>query len=96
MAIRKHVTLVANTAQDVTLTGRGVVQVIVHNGTEPVYYRMDGVTAVVAADDTFCCLAGGFRWGQSQDRDGTIVVSCISAGTPIITVELVDREDLDT
>lgn len=79
MATRKTVTLVASTAQDVSLAGRADSVEVVSLGTAPVYWRMDGATATVKGDDCFVSQAGGGDVQETIDTDGTIVVSVISA-----------------
>lgn len=90
-ARRKYAVLVANTAQDVVLTGRGPVRVICLDNPATVYFRLDGTTAVVAADDNHVCPSGGVSTTHSGDNDGTITVSLISTGTPTVGVQIFDR-----
>lgn len=87
-------TLTAGAASNVTVTGRGAILVVHHgNVTNPVYFRADGTTAVAAADNNQVCLPGGWRVVRTADKDGTIVVSCISAGTATVTVSVVEPDD---
>lgn len=90
MPVRKHVTLVANTAQTVTVNGRGPVRVI-NLGTDIVYLNAAGAAAVVGADDTYVVGPGAVRLIDVADRDGTIALSAVSTGTPAVSVEIAER-----
>jgi hypothetical protein len=79
-----HATLVAATADTVTLSGGGGKGgEIVNHGTDAIYFRTDGVTAVAAADENEVVL-GGER--LSIELPSTGIVSLISAGTPAYSV----------
>jgi len=81
-------TLGAATEDVVTMTGPKASNAeLVHHGdaTEVIYFRTDGGTAAVAADESQVLLAGerlSFRLSRSN------VVSVISAGIPTYTVQL--------
>lgn len=87
-------TLSAGVASDVTVTGRGAILIIHHgNVTDPVYFRNDGTTAVVAADNNKVVLPSGYRVVRTSDKDGTIVTSCICATAARVTVSVVEPDD---
>lgn len=88
MAMRKTVSLVAGTAQTVTLAGRADSIEVVSLGSDPIYWRADGTTAVVKADDAFCVQAGGSDIQETNDTDGSVAVSVISAGVQDCHVSL--------
>ena len=92
MAVRKHVTLVANVAQSVPLASFASREVeVISHGSGPVYARADGTAATVAGDDTHVALAGGFCiLNARSDRDGTVTVSVISAVGQTCSVGLVE------
>jgi len=79
-----HATLVADTADTVTMSeGPNKRGEIVNQGTDVIYFRTDGTTAVSAADENEVVL-GGERLSISLPGSG--VVSVISAGTPTYSV----------
>ena len=89
MAVR-HVSLVAGTAQTVSLANRDVRSVgIMHkgNGAEPVYVILDA-TATVRGDDTFAVIPGQQRWIPRIWSSGKPTnVSLISAAAVDVEVE---------
>lgn len=75
-----HATLVASTADTVTLTGGGGKRAeLVNHGAGTIYFRTDGVAAVALADENEVILAGE-RLSFKMPTTG--VISVISAGTP--------------
>lgn len=94
-AVSKTATLVAATADTVTLTGPyRKIQVINHDSTARISCRLGG-TAVAAADedDSYPVLPGGTTTlydaadvGSSGSIAADAVVTLISAGTPTYTV----------
>lgn len=92
MARRRYTTLVANTAQNVTVTGKGVLRVSCLANPADIYFRFDGTTAVVKADDTYVCPSGGTtREACGSVPPAGLVVSLISTGTPDVAVQLIDQ-----
>lgn len=92
MARRKVAVLVANTAQNVTLTGKGVLRITCLKNPADIYFRFDGTTAVVRADDNFVCPAGGTtREACGSVPTAGLVISLISEGTPDVSVQLIDQ-----
>lgn len=91
----KHVTLVAATAQTVTLTGDTFQQLLIINvdggATAPVYFThatngATPVTAVGAADDTMVASAGAPAIPVDVGNSNEVQVSLISSGTPTVAV----------
>jgi hypothetical protein len=79
-----HATLVAATADTVTLSGGGrKAAEIVNHGTDAIYFRTDGTAAVSAADENEVVI-GSERLSIWLGDDGE--VSVISAGTPTYSV----------
>jgi hypothetical protein len=79
-----HATLVAATADTVTISGGGGKGAeIVNHGTDAIYFRTDGVAAVAAADENEVVI-GGERLSIELPTSG--IVSVISAGTPTYSV----------
>lgn len=79
-----HATLVAATADTVTISGGGgKTAEIVNHGTDAIYFRTDGVAAVSAADENEVVI-GGERLSIELPEDG--IISVISAGTPTYSV----------
>ena len=79
-----HATLTADTEDIVTLSGGGGrAAEIVNQGTDVLYFRVDDVTVVGAADETEVVL-GGERLSVRLGDAGTVNV--ISAGTPTYSV----------
>lgn len=84
-----HATLGAGVADTFDLTANGFDRLeIANSGTDIAYYRLDGVTAVAAADETRSLL-GGERQTLPVTGNGVLPnpISVISAGTPTIHVE---------
>ncbi len=81
-------TLVAATADTCTMTGsrgKNTPAELVHHGvvTDPIYFRLDGTAAVVAADENQVLLPNErlfVRLGEGN------AISLISAGTPTYSV----------
>lgn len=79
-----HATLAADTEDIVTLSGASQRPgEIVNQGTDAIYFRTDGITAVGLADETEVVL-GGERLSLRFNEAGTI--NLISAGTPTYSV----------
>ena len=79
-----HATLVADTADTVTMSGGARKRAeIVNHGTDAIYFRTDGTTAVGLADENEVVL-GGERLTINLSNTG--IVSVISAGTPTYSV----------
>lgn len=79
-----HATLVAATADTVTLSGgANRTAEIVNHGSDAIYFRADGTTAVSEADENEVVI-GGERLSIRLPSDGAI--SVISAGTPVYSV----------
>lgn len=79
-----HATLVADTADTVTLSGGAKKRAeIVNQGTDAIYFRTDGTTAVGLADENEVVL-GGERLSIFLPDSGA--VSVISSGTPTYSV----------
>jgi hypothetical protein len=79
-----HATLVADTADTVTLSGASFRPgEIVNHGTDAIYFRLDGTTAVGLADETEVVL-GGERLSLRFPENGAL--SVVSAGTPVYSV----------
>ena len=89
MAVKAQtVTLVANTAQAITLTAHEDerhVDVTVHSAAV-VYVRTDATTPVVGADENFAVVGPGFKRFRMP---GAGIVRIISSGTPVVTVSAV-------
>lgn len=83
-----HATLTANTADTFDLTADGFDFIeIANSGTVVAYFRTDGTTAVVAADETRALLAGERRTLKVGHAGAFNLISVISTGTPTIHVE---------
>tara|TARA_R110000868_G_scaffold172746_4_gene408741 strand:+ start:766 stop:1047 length:282 start_codon:yes stop_codon:yes gene_type:complete len=79
-----HATLAAATADTVTLSGSSMLAgEIVNHGTDTIYFRLDGVTAVSGADENEVLLSQE-RLSIRFPQDGSI--SVISSGTPTYSV----------
>lgn len=79
-----HATLVAATADTVTLSGGGGKRAeIVNHGTGTIYFRTDGTAAVSEADENEVVLANERLAINLPD---TGILSVISAGTPTYSV----------
>ena len=79
-----HATLVAATADTVTMSGgQGKAAEIVNHGTDAIYFRVDGTAAVSAADENEVVI-GSERLSVWLPDSGE--VSVISAGTPTYSV----------
>jgi len=79
-----HATLVAATADTVTISGGGGKGgEIVNHGTDAIYFRTDGTAAVVAADENEVVL-GSERLSIEIPTSG--IISVISAGTPTYSI----------
>jgi len=80
-------TLVASTADTVTLSEKGRRGLeIVNHGTDAIYFRTDGTAAVEAADENGVVLGGERLYVGGGGDDATL--SVISAGTPTYTVSV--------
>jgi hypothetical protein len=83
----KHATLVADTADTVTLTSRPIsVELRNFSTTAVIFYRLDGIAATVSGDDTY-------RLGPEETLEVDLPrdvespqVSLISSGTPVYSV----------
>ena len=83
-----HATLAAATADTVTMSGGvGRKAELVNHGTDAIYYRTDGVTAVSAADENGVVI-GSERLSFWLGDSGAL--SVISAGTPTYSVIIVN------
>ena len=79
-----HATLVAATVDTVTMAGGERKRAeLVNQGTDVIYFRLDGTDPVAAADENKVLL-GSERLAISLGDDG--VVKLISAGTPTYSV----------
>lgn len=90
MARFDHGTLVASTAQTITVDGPAHSLVIVNHGSDAIYVTSGPVAAdvpapVVQADDTRVVPAGGAIEIDAA-FDGTYTVKLISSGTPSFSV----------
>lgn len=82
-------TLSGTTADAITLTQLWpAVEITNHDASEKLYGRMDGTTAVAAADGTFCVLPGNTKVVRAIPtvNTSTIVTSLVGNGN-IYTVE---------
>lgn len=86
----KHATLVAATADSVTLTGQAQFVEIVHHGddTDPIYFTTGAAVSAptAAADDTEVILAGERLRIELPRQAEVRVVNLVSAGTPTYSV----------
>ena len=83
-----HFTLVADTADTIDLTKGGFDRLeIANSGDTVAYYRTDGTTAVVAADETRSLLPGERQTLGPGGDTNCPTVSIISTGTPTIHFE---------
>ena len=82
-------TLVANTADTVTLTADfGEVRVVNLDGAASIYFTVDGAAATVAGDGTLVLPAAlASRVERAKVDRANTVVSLISSGTPKYSVE---------
>ena len=81
-----HATLVADTADTVTMSGGpGRRAEIVNHGDGAIYFRVDGTTAVAAADENEVVLANE-RLAISLPSSGEISVIGASGTTPTYSV----------
>lgn len=82
-----ELTLAANTEDTVTFTGANLdkVDVVVHSGTAPVYFRFGSTAAVVKADGCHMVTPGTAVTCESPDNAVT-VVRLISAATCVYSV----------
>lgn len=92
MAKSVHNTIgVADTAETVSIESGSYDTVLVTNrsGAQPLYFRLDGTTAVKAADDTYVvpAVAGAAKAVGVDGSSGPVNVSIISAGTEDYSVE---------
>lgn len=93
MATVKTVTLVANTATDVTVDSGGtgsVRTVTVKNLTSGtvVYVAIDGSTATVKGDGCIAVMGGGYEAvSATKTTSTTATVNIISNGTPDVSVQ---------
>lgn len=78
---------VANTEDTVTFTGTAVdrVDVVVHSGTSPVYFRFGSTAAVVKADGCHMVTPGTSVTCEVPTKDAT-VVRLISAAACVYSV----------
>lgn len=81
----KHGTLVAATVTTVTLDKDYDSVEVLNRGTVDLWLRVDGVDPVVAADDTYVCVGGGFVI-LPVPTAGSTDVKLISTGTPAYSV----------
>ena len=82
----KHGTLVAATVTTVTLDrDYDSVEILNRGTTSDLWVRVDKTDPVVAADDTYVCVPGGFIV-LGVPTAGLTVVKLISAGTPPYSV----------
>lgn len=101
MAVRvDHVTLTANVVSTVDLTGSGsAVAVTIIDNASPVYFSVGTASGVpgtpadptVGGDDfdSVPNSVGAYRMVGTTTSGSNVRVKCISAGTPVICVELV-------
>jgi hypothetical protein len=78
---------VANTEDTVTFTGTNLdkVDVVVHSGTSPVYFRFGSTAAVVKADGCYMATPGTAVTKETTDNSVT-VVRVISAAACVYSV----------
>lgn len=87
MARIKHVTLVANAAQTVTLDSDfSMVEVMNVDGVARIYYTVDGSTPTVAGDDTYVLPATICSDQVPAPAIGVTAVKAISDGGPRMAV----------
>ena len=94
MAIRIANITATISAANATLTGKGeFISVTNVGGGGKVYFRLDGTTAVAAADENFAlpAVGGAFRTVNLPRTSGSTVVSVIASASTEVTVELEDR-----
>lgn len=83
----QHVTLVAGVVSTVTFDADFArIEVTNVDGAAAVYFRMDGVDPVAAAEGTYVLPAAIGRIEVPPGTAGVTVVKLISAGTPKVSV----------
>lgn len=89
--VAKHAfTLVASTADTVTISGASDKVEIISDGTAAVYYSTNGTAATVAGAHCYLLPAGAISVDVREYWDAAdAVISLISAGTPTLSVQVV-------
>lgn len=83
----RHVTLVASTVTTVTLDRQyGTVEVVNVDGTDAVYFTVNGTVPAVASDGTIVLPAVIGGVDLAADSNSPTVVKLISEGTPQVAV----------
>lgn len=93
MAVRIDNVSATTTAADATLTGvTDYVLVTNVGGGGKVYFRVDGVTAVAAADENHAlpAVGGASKKVSVPRKGGTTTVSVVASAATEVTVEAVD------
>lgn len=89
----KTVTLVAATAQTVTLTNEGPYIAVTNlsTGTDIVFARVDGTNPATDGDESYPIMPGKTEWFNTNYSPNSISVRVISAGTPKVNVRAANK-----